>query len=321
MKHYGLKRAGFNVNILAAFDVNPHCNKTYNLNFGIKPIQKNIQNIPIHYLDSFDANCWLMSPPCQPYTRTGKKLDEQDPRAEGFIYLINNLKNLKNMPQFIFLENVVNFERSNTRNLFVRELIQLGYTYKEWIISPTQLGIPNDRPRYYLTAIFVGKPQNQVSKLNLITEWSFDPIYPIHSKKVRNYVELNLNDQEFEELQIPQSMIKNRNSFDQIVIAKLEDNRTSCFTKAYGHHGLSSGCFLSTKNQDFDVEILKNPELAAVELGLRFFSPNEIALLHCFPVNNGFSWPSDLTLLQRWKCLGNSMCVGVVSEIMRHEFK
>jgi tRNA (cytosine38-C5)-methyltransferase len=51
-----------------------------------------------------------MSPPCQPYTRGGKQLDLEDNRTQALKNLINILPQLKTKPEFIMLENVVNFE-------------------------------------------------------------------------------------------------------------------------------------------------------------------------------------------------------------------
>ena len=56
------------------------------------------------------AHLWLMSPPCQPYTRLGKQLDTQDPRAKGLLHLASLLSELPTPPLYVFLENVQGFE-------------------------------------------------------------------------------------------------------------------------------------------------------------------------------------------------------------------
>ena len=56
------------------------------------------------------------------------------------------------------------------------------------------------------------------------------------------------------------------------------------------------------------------PTALVERFGLRYFSPKEIARLHCFPTH--FSFPKSIDVKQQWKCLGNSMCVGVVAEIL-----
>ena len=34
-------------------------------------VQGNIQHLSVEKLDSYAADAWLLSPPCQPYTRQG----------------------------------------------------------------------------------------------------------------------------------------------------------------------------------------------------------------------------------------------------------
>ena len=51
-----------------------------------------------------------------------------------------------------------------------------------------------------------------------------------------------------------------------------------------------------------------------LKLGFRFFTPSEIAALHGFP--RSFTFPKDVTVRQARKCLGNSLSVTVVSELL-----
>ncbi|KAJ3283228.1 C-5 cytosine-specific DNA methylase [Blyttiomyces sp. JEL0837] len=151
--HHGLEFSGHpNASVLGSFDINPVSNQVYTHNFNIEPRQKVVEVLSVKDLEKFKSNCWLLSPPCQPYTQGGKKLDNKDPRAKGLLYLINILPKLPNPPTFILLENVLNFESSKSRDLLVSALTKLNYIVDEWLLTPTQFGIPNDRKRYYLTA-------------------------------------------------------------------------------------------------------------------------------------------------------------------------
>lgn len=51
-----------------------------------------------------------MSPPCQPYTRTGLKNGSKDTRAKSFLYLMDMLLKMKHPPSYILVENVKGFE-------------------------------------------------------------------------------------------------------------------------------------------------------------------------------------------------------------------
>ncbi|KAM4705617.1 tRNA (cytosine(38)-C(5))-methyltransferase isoform 2-T2 [Rhinophrynus dorsalis] len=94
----------------------------------------------------------LMSPPCQPFTRIGLQGDVSDPRAKSFLYVLDILPRLKKQPSYILLENVKGFESSAARETLIVTLQSCGYKYQEFLLSPTCLGIPNSRLRYFLIA-------------------------------------------------------------------------------------------------------------------------------------------------------------------------
>ena len=51
------------------------------------------------------AQMWLMSPPCQPYTRNNTSVrDLDDPRSRPLLYLLNLLVKVPHPPSYIFLE-------------------------------------------------------------------------------------------------------------------------------------------------------------------------------------------------------------------------
>ena len=97
--------------VIASFDINHVTNEILSHNFGNEIInQTAINDLSIKQIESWNANCWLLSPPCQPFTRGGKGLDDQDPRSKGLLSLIDKLALLSNPPKYLFLENVFNFE-------------------------------------------------------------------------------------------------------------------------------------------------------------------------------------------------------------------
>lgn len=72
-----------------------------------------------------------------------------------------------------------------------------------------------------------------------------------------------------------------------------------------------------------------------LDLGLRFFTPTEVARLHAFPIDgeadvhaflddsdrssigrHSFAFPEKLSLAQKWRLLGNSLNVRVVGVLM-----
>ena len=136
-----------------AVDNSDAANAVYEDNFGDAPRRGNIEHLDLEALFSSDVDHVLtMSPPCQPYTRRGKGLASEDPRAQSFLRVIDTIPRMTHPPRWIFVENVVGFEVSDTREKLLEALRNGGYAVEEFIVSPTALGIPYTRARYYLIA-------------------------------------------------------------------------------------------------------------------------------------------------------------------------
>lgn len=155
--HYGLKYAAASenlaANVVAAFDINPVANHTYEYNFGKGVVRKNnIERVAISVFDDFKAALWMLAPPCQPYTRQGLKKDAKDARASSFLSLLDRIPQMRSPPQYIIIENVVGFERSMTRDLLTKTLCATGYRFQEFVLGPQHFGIPYSRPRYFCVA-------------------------------------------------------------------------------------------------------------------------------------------------------------------------
>ncbi|CAO0792323.1 unnamed protein product [Mucor circinelloides] len=293
-------------------------------------------------IDRYNATCWLLSPPCQPYTNGGQKKDTEDPRAKALLHLIDLLPQLDVIPKYVFLENVKNFETSQSRKKLIEQLDVLGYEINEYLLTPTQFGIPNHRMRYYLTARRSTQPretkESYIETGKIQTEWI------IGDKQIEES-ELPMLSQFMEEednvdikkLMVPERFILRLYKF-RLDIVRPTDKHTSCVTKAYGsHHIQTSGSLVQTKdmectNYNWD----DTPSL--LSFGLRFLSPTEICRLHAFPglayqlSNNDHNnnskfhpptcephleFPKDVSQIQQYRLLGNSLNCWVVAELYR----
>jgi len=143
---------GIPFRLVKAFDVNTIANQVYLHNFGMQPQQGLIEPLSASEFDG-RADVWLMSPPCQPYTRGGKQLDAEDTRAAGLLHLCDIIKELAHPPRLLFLENVRCFEKSQSHKRLMDALHSQHYAIEQFIVTPSQLGIPNTRVRYYCIAI------------------------------------------------------------------------------------------------------------------------------------------------------------------------
>ncbi|KAI8093147.1 S-adenosyl-L-methionine-dependent methyltransferase [Halteromyces radiatus] len=348
--HYGLNIAGINAQVVASFDVNEIANKVYTHNFKKEPSKKTIDRLTKKDIERYQADCWLLSPPCQPYTQGGKMKDIDDPRAKPLLHLIRLLPTLDKRPTYLFLENVKNFEISQSRRQLIDQLVSLDYEINECLLSPIQFGIPNHRLRYYLTARYQSKKDNQNDDINSLqknydrpihTTWPFD-------KKEQSFdipeLECFLEQHVDDSFTVPSRYILRLNKF-RLDIVLPSSTKTSCVTKAYGsHHIMTSGSLLQTKKLE-TTEYNWEDTASLLEFGLRFLTPTEIARLHAFPMAQQYSskliqrendstcsnprpffspcgspcltFPDDITNQQRYRLLGNSLNCWVVAELLR----
>ncbi|KAJ2707498.1 hypothetical protein FB645_000674 [Coemansia sp. IMI 203386] len=343
--HYGLLESGVDATVAMSFDMNENANTVYEHNFGMRPNNKAIDYLEPQDIDKHKASCWLLSPPCQPYTRGGKYLDDEDPRARGLIHLIDLIPKLDNIPSHLFLENVMNFENSRSRRLLVEVLGHLGFEIYECLVSPVQFGIPNNRLRYFMAA---SRKRAQSAEENtrwtedylvqgkdaVFTEWPFGPaletVTPRPMAPLSEYIDPESNNDQ--SLMVPEAYIlkRKRLEFD---IVRASSSQTSTFTKGYGSkHLIGSGSLLQTKRLDVVENGFGSPE-KLLDLGLRFFSPKEVSRLHHFPyaddrcksdaksaqpIRYALRFPKAISQAQQLKLLGNSLNVHVVAVLLKH---
>lgn len=276
-------------------------------------------------MEKFGANIWLLSPPCQPYTQGGKRRDDKDSRSAGLLHLIKMLELMPNPPLALFLENVPFFETSNCHAALVATLQKQQYVIEQYMVAPTDpaVGIPNRRKRFYLAAYRIQ---------------ATNPLPPFNNSIFTCFSDLNIGDNPsprplssyiIEEDQIdpaylvPLDFIKSAKDFKFDIIDPW-DQSCATFTKAYGSkYVIGTGSFIRTKNAAVKFE--PDDQAILVTLGLRFFSPREIADLHAFPVHHsassiGFRFPPGYSIIQQYRLLGNSLNVRVVSLLLQRLF-
>ncbi|XP_028351598.1 tRNA (cytosine(38)-C(5))-methyltransferase isoform X4 [Physeter macrocephalus] len=129
--HQALRESCIPAQVVAAVDINTVANEVYKYNFPhTQLLAKTIEGITLEEFDRLSFNMILMSPPCQPFTRIGLQGDVTDPRTNSFLYILDLLP----------------------RDLLIQTIGSCGFQYQEFLLSPTSLGIPNSRLRYFLIA-------------------------------------------------------------------------------------------------------------------------------------------------------------------------
>jgi len=143
--HQALHRIG--AKCVFACDIDEHCRKTYERNYGIKPhgdiskISINTETIP-----EFDILCGGF--PCQSFSNSGKKGGLSDKRGQLFEYILQ-IAALRT-PRFMFLENVKHIMKIDGGKVFehiLRRIRETGYEIDIMELSPHQLGVPQQRER------------------------------------------------------------------------------------------------------------------------------------------------------------------------------
>ncbi|XP_058811460.1 tRNA (cytosine(38)-C(5))-methyltransferase [Topomyia yanbarensis] len=311
--HYAIRRSGKPFKIMTAIDINPVANSIYNHNFAsIKAKNSNILSLCPETICKLGVDVILMSPPCQPFSRNGNFGDIDDHRADPFVHICDLLDRIPSV-RFILLENVKGFERSQACELYKKKLTAAGFYFKEYILSPHSFGVPNTRHRYYCVAKRVPF-QTQSNGFTMSPRSEY--IQPV--KTIGEMVETNPSC-------VGRYLLKDdllRKRLAVMDVCTSDSVNSMCFTKAYTHYAEGTGSVYSPLLRvEFDA-IYRQMEASNDEeekqrlrkqLGLRYFTPKEVARLMCFPED--FEFPPEISDKQRYRVLGNSINVMVVSSL------
>lgn len=299
-------------------DINESANGVYKLNHPETDVwNRNIQSLTIDELTRLKIDTILMSPPCQPFTRQGNKLDVKDNRSVGFLSICASIIKQLTTLQRILMENVMGFEDSEAQKTFIEVLTEAGFEYQEYLLSPCDcIGIPNSRTRYFCIAR-KGEPfpgGNTAIKTTIPSEQDFQ------KRSVQDFMDKEAADSYL----IPKKdLVQNCWVYDMVTP---DSGSTNCFTKAYGHFARGTGSVYCPLDQEKIREIFDQlrakedaPELEKLqllrELQLRYFTPGEIERLMGFP--RPIQYPDHMTNRQKYKLLGNSLNVQVVAELLK----
>ncbi|MEM6792347.1 MAG: DNA cytosine methyltransferase [Acidobacteriota bacterium] len=270
--------------VVRAFDINAKALEVYRHNFARhRSVCRLIEGLSAERLQALDCDLWWASPPCQPYTRRGLRRDLDDPRAETFKGLVRLMERVR--PRFFALENVAGFKGSAAHALLLRALERSGYrSVIERLLCPSQLGLPNRRPRFYLVAgLGALQPLAEDSRRR--------PARPL-----RFFLDRDLAAAEW--LLEPATARRYRGALHVISPEEADTAEavTSCFTSAYGRSPVRSGSYLLT------------------EEGPRYFTPREILRLLGFPPT--FALPPEINRRSAWRLVGNSLSISPVRRML-----
>jgi DNA (cytosine-5)-methyltransferase 1 len=271
------KRHG--VDVIAAFDQSQVANYVYEVNHGLAPQARNLDTLKAGDLPPSDI--WWLSPPCQPYTVRGKRLDDQDTRARSLNNLIEILP--ANRPQIIMVENVISFGGSRMHARLHNQLEANDFDLQELELCPTMFGIPMRRQRKFL--IGVHRYSRFAYQRNSIPETSHSTIVSYLDKSHAPVLE------------IPVKTLEKYNQGLNIIDASDPQSTAICFTSGYGRCMRVSGSLLRMNDGT-----------------VRRFSPVE--MLRLFGFSDSFIIPADISIDAAWKLVGNSVDVRAIDYLL-----
>lgn len=171
----GLIAAGLNA--VGAVEVDSWAAETYSFNHpSVKVIQADISQLSDADISVFKGVDLIVGgPPCQGFSiSASNRRDKNDPRNQLYIEFLRSVKIIR--PKFVLVENVkeiIKFKLQNGISLiddFSFRLKELGYSVSFQLINAKNLGVPQDRVRFFLIGS-MGDPigfrfDNEVSSPN-----------------------------------------------------------------------------------------------------------------------------------------------------------
>jgi tRNA (cytosine38-C5)-methyltransferase len=332
------KSGGIKISGCQAYEISIYANNTYACNFvddvmrvsNSKECNFCVHTKLVEQLKPSDlegkADLWTMSPPCQPFTttRNAKQRDSDDQRCRGFKAIIELLRQIKDRPRWIIVENVKGFVGSDMLSLWQMCLKECGYSFEEYLLSPTQLGIPNHRTRYYMicelsdrfSSCHRSADDPTLSKLPGIILGQNDCICNETHPISRYLKDDELPKEDLDALLIADSVFEKDWSKDLPIVSPM-DCATHCFTAAYGRqiHRATGSLLLMDPTRTTSVAemAIDRSDMRKYVGKLRRFSPYELLGIFGFP--NTFKFPDEISLEHRFKLIGNSVNVTVIAHV------
>lgn len=144
----GIEQVGFNV--VVASEIEKHCIKTYQDNFGETPFG-DIKKIKVKDLPDFTV--LAASTPCQSFSVQGKKKGLKDSRGQLIHEVLRFVDGKK--PQVVFIENVkgmATIRKGRDLRAVLNELKKRGYHVYWTVLKASDFGVPQNRERLYIVA-------------------------------------------------------------------------------------------------------------------------------------------------------------------------
>ncbi len=282
--HQGIKPYG---ECVFACEIDKHAQETYTHNFPSTFLANDITNISPDQIPDHDLLCAGF--PCQPFSIAGQRKGLEDERGSLIFNIIQVLETKK--PQMFLLENVKNLVSHNhglTFHYIKTQLMNAGYYISYQVLNTAYYGnIPQNRERVYIVGF-----RDKTKFLN----FSFP--YP---------VALTVGVRDLLEMDVPERFYWRSDHTKDVA----KDDRVYQWRRNYIRANKSGLCPTLTANTGTGGN---NVPLVSDNRGVRRLTDRECLRLQGFP--DTFAFPDNVCLSQRYKQIGNSVSVPVVSSIV-----
>lgn len=317
-----------------AVDLNLLCNEIYSNSFSETAESLDISSISKEWLQNVNADIWTMSPPCQPYTRQGKMKGSLDDRAKPLHHLIEVMRSMKdaNIPRLIIIENVKNFEISDSFDQLKHLLEYLQYNLVGYFLNPLYMGFPNSRLRFFLVASLGA----QKVPFEILTNDPHMKEYELIDTDARRRTisEFLCQDHSREivsNLMIPDSVLSKKAAMCFDVVSP-GSRQCLCFTRAYTKYINGTGSVLLTRPEmaeafdDMERPLFGVETMTELKDALRFFCPVEAARLNGFSANDE-KYDTSLKLpngcernAQYYRAVGNAVNPEIIAFLVKRHW-
>ncbi len=167
-----------------ANDINKKACKSYQANFNHKIINDSIENVA---LNRIEADVVVGGFPCQPFSYSGKRLGENDPRGKLYLSMLEAVKTIN--PKVFLMENVkgiLDIDNGETISKIINEFSSLGYNVNYQLYQAYEYGIPQSRSRVFIVGLnrddfnddFFAHPQSTDRRLS-----TYDVLHSLDGSK------------------------------------------------------------------------------------------------------------------------------------------
>ena len=287
------QQAGYKV--AWAIEKDAACCRTYRHNINdVDLIEKDIRNVDPSMLDRVDMI--TAGFPCQPFSIAGKQRGFDDERGHLFYEVRKFISAYK--PRFVFLENVPNLMEHNEGKTFLvihNVLANLNYSIRYRVLRASEYGgVPQIRDRIYIVAFrdqedcdrfeFPDKMDLQLSIEDVLVR--FQPKHEIYY-----YTQ---NDDFYKKAS---QIVTRHDSIYRVYHDSIKVTQNKMCPTLTASMGIS-------RNQ---------VPLVVDDFGLRKLTLQECLSFQGFPKE--YHFPSNITIDDAYKQVGNSVCVPVIRRI------